>query len=351
MSTNVHWLAYCRAGFEIECLQELSKDTASQHLTSTHWTEMNAAWVRYQDVSDTSTKLTLTHWRELCFARQLLRVIAEWNDLGSNRLAPVIEQLIENQLRVCDVWVEHADCAQGQELNNLCRSLEAAALSALRKKNLIDTSSTHRLHLFVLSGKHLLMCLADTQYAAPWRMGIPRLKFPKDAPSRSTLKLDEAFTVLLNDQERQTFLKPGMTAVDLGAAPGGWTYQLTRRSLRVTAVDNGAMHPSLLSSGLVEHRRVDGFHFTPRKPVDWLVCDMVEQPSKITQLMARWLQQAWCRRCVFNLKLPMKKRYQETQQCLETLRAAVSHLGTLDLRAKQLYHDREEITVFAQVKR
>jgi 23S rRNA (cytidine2498-2'-O)-methyltransferase len=76
--------------------------------------------------------------------------------------------------------------------------------------------------------------------------------------------------------------------------------------------------------------------------VDWLVCDMVEQPRRVADLVAHWLEQGWCRRAIFNLKLPIKKRFDETTRCLAQIRA-----GARVVRAKQLYHDREEITVFA----
>ena len=79
--------------------------------------------------------------------------------------------------------------------------------------------------------------------------------------------------------------------------------------------------------------------------MDWLVCDMVEQPRRIAALVAAWLDDGLCRRAIFNLKLPMKKRYDEVQLCLSIVRDALG--GAADLRAKQLYHDREEITVFA----
>lgn len=36
---------------------------------------------------------------------------------------------------------------------------------------------------------------------SPFYMGIPRLKFPSDAPSRSTLKLEEAFHVFIPADE------------------------------------------------------------------------------------------------------------------------------------------------------
>ncbi len=62
-------------------------------------------------------------------------------------------------------------------------------------------------------------------------MGIPRLKFAADAPSRSTLKLEEAFHVFIPADEWDERLAGGMHAVYLGTYPGGWTYQLVKRSM------------------------------------------------------------------------------------------------------------------------
>jgi 23S rRNA (cytidine2498-2'-O)-methyltransferase len=165
---------------------------------------------------------------------------------------------------------------------------------------------------------------------------------PREAPSRSTLKLEEAFQVLLTPGERAALLKPGMQAVDLGAAPGGWTYQFVRRAIRVAAIDNGRLDARLMDSGLVEHHRVDGFRYRPPKPVDWLVCDMVEKPSRVAELVARWLASHSCRAAIFNLKLPMKQRHAAWQSAKAVL---VPVLDGRRLRARQLYHDREEITV------
>src|SRR5690606_39673100 len=52
--------------------------------------------------------------------------------------------------------------------------------------------------------------------------GIMRLKFPGEAPSRSTLKLDEAILTFLPESDRERLLRASAKAVDLGAAPGGW---------------------------------------------------------------------------------------------------------------------------------
>jgi 23S rRNA (cytidine2498-2'-O)-methyltransferase len=78
---------------------------------------------------------------------------------------------------------------------------------------------------------------------------------------------------------------------------------------------------------------------------DWVVCDIVEQPARVAALMRDWLVDGDARAAIFNLKLPMKKRWQETQRCLALLREALGPDWTI--RARHLYHDREEITVTA----
>jgi len=104
------------------------------------------------------------------------------------------------------------------------------------------------------------------------------------------------------------------------------------------------MDQGLLDSGLVEHLRVDGFRYRPPKPVDWMVCDIVEQPIRVALLAAHWVAEGLCRESIFNPKLPMKKRWQEVGRCDVTMREVLEQTGiAYRLRYKQLYHDREEI--------
>ncbi|HBO38868.1 MAG TPA: 23S rRNA (cytidine(2498)-2'-O)-methyltransferase RlmM, partial [Pasteurellaceae bacterium] len=123
--------------------------------------------------------------------------------------------------------------------------------------------------------------------------------------------------------------------------------------LFVYAVDHGKMAASLHDTGRIEHCPEDGFKFQPpkHKKIDWLVCDMVEQPSRITALIGKWLINGWCRETIFNLKLPMKKRYAEVRQCLQLLSDNLAARGlSFQIRAKHLYHDREEISVHVRIK-
>jgi 23S rRNA (cytidine2498-2'-O)-methyltransferase len=178
-------------------------------------------------------------------------------------------------------------------------------------------------------------------------MGIVRQSMPAEAPSRSTMKLAEAIEVFMDRSEQTRLLRQGMTAVDLGAAPGGWTWQMVKRGIRVTAVDNGPMKGVLAKHPLVEHLKQDGFKYAPRKAVDWLVCDMVEKPSKVAKLIEEWFAAGWCKHAIFNLKLPMKQRVVALDSALGGIRTRLDEEGiNYKMTAKQLYHDREEITVF-----
>ncbi|MBC7989680.1 MAG: 23S rRNA (cytidine(2498)-2'-O)-methyltransferase RlmM, partial [Luteimonas sp.] len=219
---------------------------------------------------------------------------------------------------------------------------------ALRKNGMLgarDDAALPRLHVCFVAGDHAFIASSDPDDSAPWPLGIPRLRLHRDAPSRSALKLEEALLTLLDGDERERLLRSGMRAADLGAAPGGWTWILARHGLHVSAIDNGPLRQHVIDTGLVEHLRADGFQWQPKQPLDWMVCDMVEQPRRVAERMATWFREGWCRHAVFNLKLPMKKRWDETQLCLALLQQGAGR--PLHVRAKQLYHDREEITVFA----
>nr|WP_206064202.1 23S rRNA (cytidine(2498)-2'-O)-methyltransferase RlmM [Oleiagrimonas sp. C23AA] len=346
-------LAYCRPGFEGECAAELGALDATHGGGGYARAKPGTGFVEFVALDAEAAARLLGDEAQLIFARQLLAVIAHVEALPrEDRLGALARVVDAAPARLRDVRVEAPDSDDGRALAPLCRALTSALVARLKRERRLDAKAHMQLHVCLLANDHAVVAVTDTRRTTPWPGGIPRLRFPRQAPSRSTLKLEEAFLTLLSAKEREKWLAPGMRGVDLGAAPGGWTWQLVNRSMRVIAVDNGPMDRALMESGLVEHRREDGFRFQPAKPVDWMVCDMVEQPIRVAARMAEWLARGWCRQCVFNLKLPMKKRYDEVMRCLAEIRdIATAEGGTLELRAHQLYHDREEITVFARLDR
>ena len=344
-------LCYCRAGFEPELAAELTERAAQAGFAGYARTERNSGYVIFvcEDADELSRALP---WSTLVFARQKLRLFADLQALDPRDRITPIQSALPEDIRFGELVMEHPDSDAGKPMSGLARSLGNALRPALRKAGTLtkeDNPRLLRLHACMLDGDHALLASGDPEDSAAWPLGIPRLRMHADAPSRSALKLEEALLVLLDDEERKRLLRDGMRAADLGAAPGGWTWVLMRQGLRVQSIDNGPLRQHVLDSGLVEHLRADGFNWQPQQPLDWMVCDMVEQPRRVAERMATWFREGWCRHALFNLKLPMKKRWQETQLCLDLF--AQQSEKPLTIRAKQLYHDREEITVFATVNK
>lgn len=341
-------LLYCRAGFEKECAQDITQ--AAEDLGVAGWCKAapDSAFVLFHPAGahELSILQKQLSFAELSFARQMVFVTGPLQLSAENRLPPLLEAASALPGPYSDLWLETADTNAAKELSGFCRKFEPHLKKALDQAGLLKPGSARlpRLHVFFTDSTTAHAGISRPGNSSNWPMGIPRLKMPREAPSRSTLKLAEALLEMLSEQERAQ-LRPGRRAVDLGAAPGGWTWQLANRGMKVTAVDNGPMDKALMEGGLVEHLRADGFTFRPRHPVDWLVCDMVDKPARVLDLVARWFERGDCRAAVFNLKLPMKRRFEEVRLSRAVLQERLSKLeGSWRIAARQLYHDREEIT-------
>ena len=122
---------------------------------------------------------------------------------------------------------------------------------------------------------------------------------------------------------------------------------MVKRGISVEAIDNGEIAESLMNTGLVKHFSLDGFVYEPIEGhVDWLICDMIEKPDRVAKLMLNWLTKRKATSTIFNLKLPMQKRFATVNEQLLMLEAELKGHGVeASISAKHLYHDRDEITV------
>ena len=334
-------LLQTRVGFELEACAEISQRfpeaTVSQTQPGVIWVEANEAAA----ADAPSLWQSWPNWHQLAFVRECLWAQAEITDLARGQRVQSLLQQWPKALAHLPTFFYAPDTDDARRLAPMTAALQAE-FDSTRADKPSSKPARSAAHVVFLSSNHCVLGLASPPKSAPVASGIPRLKFPASAPSRSTLKLDEAFLLLMSDAERAERIKLGMRAVDLGACPGGWTYQLLRRGMSVVAIDHGRIDEALMRTGRVTHLRSDGFKYVPDKPVDWLVCDMVESPLKVAALAAAWFKEKRCHSAVINLKLPMQTRAQTLFQCRALLQAAVPD-GVL--RIKQLYHDREEITV------
>ncbi len=349
-------IGYCRAGFEKELAAEIDDLAADAGLIGYVRAQPDTGFVVYETFEPVALGALgeATDWRRPVFARQLLPWFGRVDDLPErDRATPLVDAVKASGQRFSGVVLETPDTDEAKQRSGFCRRFTEPLTKALEKAGALRSSRTG------LPVLHVLFSDATTAWLAAglpgecttWPMGIPRLRMPSSAPSRSTMKLAEAITTLLEDAERESILRAGQRAVDLGAAPGGWTWQLAQRGLRVTAIDNGPLRDSVMATEMVEHIKADGFTWRPQRAVDWMVCDMVEQPSRIASLMAEWIATGRCRYTIFNLKLPMKRRLEAVEQCRLLIRKRLASIGPYELRIKQLYHDREEVTAYLTLKK
>ena len=337
---------HCRPGFEGEVCAEITDLAARLDVPGYSRAKPGSACAEFvcSEAADSERLMRSVRFNQLIFPRQWARG-AFVSLPESDRISVLLDALADYP--VCgSLWLEVVDTNEGKEVSTFCKKFEAPLRKALLKAGkLVDDAKKPRLLLTFKSGREVFAGIAEADNQAMWPMGIPRLKFPREAPSRSTLKLEEAWHHFIPREQWDTRLAAGMTGVDLGAAPGGWTWQLVNRHIKVSAVDNGPMNADLMDSGLVEHFRADGFTFRPKRPVDWMVCDIVEKPARNAALLETWIGEGLCREAVVNLKLPMKQRYAEVKRLLERIADGLAERGVkASIGCKQLYHDREEVT-------
>jgi 23S rRNA (cytidine2498-2'-O)-methyltransferase len=127
------------------------------------------------------------------------------------------------------------------------------------------------------------LILASPTKSSPFPGGLVRFAEDREGPpSRAYLKLWEALTRLGRHP------LPGEHCLDLGAAPGGWSWALARLGARVSAVDKAPLDPRVLAMPGVAWRQESAFALPP-EPVEWLFSDVICYPARLLALVRRWL--------------------------------------------------------------
>ncbi len=167
-------------------------------------------------------------------------------------------------------------------------------------------------------------------------MGRVEVASDKAAPSRAFAKLVES-EIRLGRR-----IQTGETCVDLGAAPGSWTYVAAARGARVLAVDRSPLREDLMRHRSVEFVAHDAFTFKPPRPVDWLLCDVIAEPERSAELLTEWLRNRWTNAFVVTLKL---KDSPESVEMLDRVAARLRDLVS-ELRISRLCANKKEVCAF-----
>lgn len=173
-----------------------------------------------------------------------------------------------------------------------------------------------------------------------WPGGRVSLAKSPDQVSRSEFKLEELLKVF------EFRLPAGGRALDLGASPGGWTRILRRAGLSVWPVDPAALDQRVRNDPDVHPIRSTAGPFLASNLVQFevIVNDMRMEPDRSCETMlaaARHLRRGGL--AIVTLKLLGHEPLREIEKAIQTLDRAYAVL-----HARQLFHNRHEVTVVAR---
>jgi 23S rRNA (cytidine2498-2'-O)-methyltransferase len=192
--------------------------------------------------------------------------------------------------------------------------------------------------LVIGPGQAYLGLSPATYNLSNWAGGMHRFARGKGQISRAEFKLLEALAVF------QISLPPRGIALDLGAAPGGWTRVLLQHEQYVTAVDPARLHATLISEANVRHKWMTAEAYLADDPdhFDIIVNDMRQDARDSARLMVGYRAYLYPQGiAIMTLKLPEYGRERVLDHAFNILRQAYQIAG-----ARQLFHNRSEITVY-----
>ncbi len=193
-------------------------------------------------------------------------------------------------------WRAHLDFESG--LNRRATLIEKA-LPHVSARPLVfgEPAPAAPLGSFLLWRRDLVLASAAT--TSPFADGECRFEENRDEPpGRAYLKLWESFTLLGSKPG------PGDLCVELGAAPGAWTWVLAGTGARIFSLDKAPLAGHVERLPNVEHCLGSGFALTPdiTGRVDWLFSDMICYPRRLFDLVAHWVAGRAMRRALCTIK-------------------------------------------------
>jgi len=200
-----------------------------------------------------------------------------------------------------------------------------------------------------------LLCAPSIAYAgislvsdnlSDWPGGMRHFAHTPDEVSRAEFKLLEALEVF------DLSLPTSGTALDLGAAPGGWTRLFLEAGLRVVAVDPAKLDPRLYNRPGLEHFRGYTEQYLEdalkrNRKFDVIANDMRVDAREASRALS---QAAQCLRpdgiVISTLKLPHATHEIDPLKNLNDALSLLSRHYDV-LQARQLFHNRQEVTIVA----
>ena len=139
----------------------------------------------------------------------------------------------------------------------------------------------------------------------------------------------------------------GQTALELGSAPGGASWALLQRGMKVIGLDTGSMDARVLAHPNYSHLSIPAGEVSLRalpQQVDLLASDMNLHPGLAIKYVEYLARQLYPRYLVLTLKMNNAQVESEIPALLQQVR----RFAPGEVYARQLPSNRSEITVISQ---
>ena len=280
-----------------------------------------------------------TFVQHLAPVRARVRLAGDAGDLGRirsavdriDRLDPRRTFAVQCRKTDCTIAGPHGEAPYG------ARDVEVRVGSHLEGQGLtVDRESPGQVVSVLLTGTHAFVGVSEVRdnlaaHADEHRRRSTR----KRMVSRARHKLEEAIDTFRIPVGRAT------RALDLGAAPGGWTAVLVEAGATVVAVDPGALSPAVAAHPRVSHLRcrIEAVSLAGG-PFGLIVNDMSLDPPESAALMSRAARNLESGGpAVMTIKLPSLRVHAHIRDATRVLEHAYD---VMDVR--HLFHNRQEVT-------
>lgn len=268
----------------------------------------------------------------LLFTRHLFPV--HWQGAGADFCLDVLN-------------IQHSGDFSVQARGNINQKIIQSAETDLQARGFIKNDKTPVWVLSLYAHEEILYAgISHTKdNRSAWNGGTHRFSKTTDENfiSRAEFKLMEAFDVFGITPPVDT--NNPRHALDLGAAPGGWSKVLLEKGFHVTAVDPGALDPRLTHPKLTHINATAQRFFAAQNEknrFDCLVNDMKIDPFDSARIM---LDAADCLKptdfAIMTLKLTKNQGPAKINKILLFLEKKYRVVNT-----RQLFHNRDEVTVY-----
>jgi 23S rRNA (cytidine2498-2'-O)-methyltransferase len=272
-------------------------------------------------------------------------VVSGWS-LGMARSAEEVVQILKKtDLKVSALHVFPRVISEDGLTAEAWSSVDAVADT---RKLAIPTSPGSDSILDVILGEAgepwFIGCHPKSRASHPCAGGLPRLMIPTEAPSRAWLKMEQSLAWLGLDAPEAL---AGKSALELGSAPGGASWALLQRGMKVIGVDTGAVadcvqnHPNYDHIGLPASQLP--LDYLP-ETMDLLACDMNLAPDivlKYLEPLCLRLKPRW-------LVLTFKMNDARVEALMPYFISQVQRFAPGPVYAKQLHANRREVTLVSQ---